>query len=175
MKKLPNEYELVVSEGRRPLWMICISAVCFTVVLYGVYETILTLYNDGAEANWIQCMKNLEEICSFLGLGIASCVTKTVLIDTDRDILVSRFCVGPIHRDVKSKVPQLEYVSVFFDAKEQYQVNLWYIGNKHYKMYVFDKKGPAMEFGMRVALKLNIDLLDATEKGNSLWIDIPNV
>ena len=65
----------------------------------------------------------------------------------------------------------LEYVSVFLDDKDNFQVNLWYVGNKHYKMYVFEKKETAMKFGKHVAAKLNIDLLDATERGKNIWIE----
>jgi len=48
---------------------------------------------------------------------------------------------------------------------------IWYKGNKHYKMYAFDKKAQAMEFASLAAARLKIDLLDATEKGNSKWIE----
>lgn len=103
--------------------------------------------------------------------GIYFSMTKTVLIDTDKDILISRFNVGIFSRDIKSKVPELEYVSVFQADELEYQVNLWYVKNKHYKMYTFAEKDSALKFGASVALKLNIDLLDATERGNSKWID----
>lgn len=39
-------------------------------------------------------------------------------------------------------------------------------------MYKITEKEHALKFGSMVAQKLNIDLLDATEKGNSKWIDI---
>lgn len=117
--------------------------------------------------------RTIKAISYCLVGGISFSVTKTILIDTNNDILISRFCVGPFYKDVKSDVPQLEYVSVFLDGKERYQVNLWYIGNKHYQMYFFEDKKAAMKFGQEVAQKLSIDLLDATEKGNSIWIDLP--
>jgi hypothetical protein len=38
-------------------------------------------------------------------------------------------------------------------------------------MYDFEKKELAMKFGEMLSTKLNIDLLDATEKGNFKWVD----
>ncbi|MGK4566749.1 hypothetical protein [Flavobacterium sp. 3HN19-14] len=38
-------------------------------------------------------------------------------------------------------------------------------------MFVFDEKEPAFQFAAAAAIKLNVDLLDATEKGNFHRID----
>lgn len=71
-----------------------------------------------------------------------------------------------------SKIPILEYVSVFKNSqKEIFEVNLWYKGNKHYNVFNFEEFQSAFDFALLYSNKLNIDLLDATEKGNSKWID----
>lgn len=93
------------------------------------------------------------------------------MIDIDKNKLISIYSVGPFSKKIPSVVPELEYVSVFLNSKDIYEVNLWYKGNKHYTMYAFGEKQPAMKFGEQVSAKLDIDLLDATEKGNSKWID----
>lgn len=46
---------------------------------------------------------------------------------------------------------------------------------KHYKMYDFDNKEAAYQFALDISNKLNIDLLDATEKGNFVWIEKENL
>lgn len=167
-----NEFELIVAQGRRPLWMLIIAACFFTLMLYRLYEICLFFYNYGlCTYAFVFVAFILKAAILALAAGITWSCTKTILIDTDEDLLISRFCVGPFSKDVKSKVPQLEYVSVFFDSKERFQVNLWYVKNRHYNMYFFDQKEIAMEFAAKVAIKLNIDLLDATEKGNSKWLD----
>ena len=174
MEAKNNEYELVVAQGNRPLWMRILAALFFTYMLYLIYGLCLLFYYRGFSEYTSKALPNFVELIAYsLSGGIAFCITKTVLIDIDKDLLISRFCVGPFSRDVKSKVPQLEYVAVFFDSRENYEVNLWYVGNKHYRMYDFDEKEPAMKFAEIAATKLNIDLLDATEKGNSKWIDKP--
>lgn len=169
-----NEFELVVLPGNRPLWMRIIAAFFFAIMFYYLYELIRVYWILGFCQLTSKALPGFVElICYNLSGGIAFSIVKVVLIDVDKDKLISRFCVGPFSRDIKSKVPQLEYVSVFLDSKENYEVNLWYVGNKHYRMYDFDEKEPAMKFAKMVSQKLNIDLLDATEKGNSKWIEIP--
>jgi hypothetical protein len=113
----------------------------------------------------------IKNICAGLAGGIAFSITKTVLIDIDKDKLISRYTVGPFSRDVLTVVPELEYVAVFLNSKDQYEVNLWYTGNKHYKMYFFEEKESAFTFATAISNKLNIDLLDATEKGNNKWVE----
>ena len=167
-----NEFELIVSEGKRPLLMRILAAIFFTYMLYLIYGLCIIFYYRGFCEYTSHILPGfVQSIAYCLSGGIFFCVTKTVLIDIDKDILISRFCVGPFSHDVTSKVPQLEYVSVFLDSRENYEVNLWYVGNKHYNMYNFEEKEPAMKFAELTAIKLNIDLLDATEKGNSQWID----
>jgi hypothetical protein len=169
-----KQYELIVSEGKRPFWMLIMAAICFTIVLYSLYELAVAFLNPGSDGEaTLLIPKTIQSVTIMTLSGIMYSITKTVLIDTDQNLLISRFSVGPFSKDVRSKVPELEYVSVFLDSKEQFQVNLWYRGNKHYKMYYFDEKQAAMKFAQLTATRLNIDLLDATEKGNSIWIDIP--
>ena len=103
--------------------------------------------------------------------GVHFSVVKTVLIDLDKDQLISRYCLGPFSYDSKDIIPELEYVAVFKNGKDDFEVNLWYKGNKHYNMYIFELKAQAMEFAEIIVAKLKLDLLDATEKGNSKWVD----
>ena len=68
-------------------------------------------------------------------------------------------------------MPELEYVSVFNNmGAEQFEVNLWYEGNHHFNIMAFDESQPAFDYGKQFSEKLNLKLLDATEKGNSKWI-----
>lgn len=116
---------------------------------------------------------NIIKLIVFLfGLGVTFSITKTIFIDVDKNKLISRYFIGPFYKDIFSEIPKLEYISVFFQSShEEYEVNLWYNKNKHYKMYVFDNKNSAFEFANHAVKKLNLDLLDATEKGNFKWIE----
>ncbi len=174
MEENLKEYELIVSQGNRSFWMRLVAASFFTAMLFKLYEIGLLFYNFDIDEKLVKIIPHdIKFAALYFAGGISFAITKNIFIDIDQNILISRFCVGPFTKDVKSKIPQLEYVSVFFDSKELYEINLWYEGNKHYKMYFFEDKEPAMKFAELTARKLNIDLLDATEKGNSMWIDLP--
>ena len=170
-----NEFELVVSEGQLPWWRVIVAAISFTVAFHVLYEDLLLFYYVGfSEKTGLIVAESLQYFGSALVGGVSFSTTKTVLIDLDNDKLISRYCFGPITRDILTVVPSVEYVSVFKNAKEQFEVNLWYKGNRHYKMYRFDSKSSAIDFATNVAKKLKIDLLDATVKGDSQWIELPH-
>ncbi|MEE9349383.1 MAG: hypothetical protein V3U80_04990 [Flavobacteriaceae bacterium] len=50
-------------------------------------------------------------------------------------------------------------------------MNLWHGKNKFFNIYTYDDKEIAMTVGKKLASKLNIDLYDATVKGDFKWID----
>ena len=65
--------------------------------------------------------------------------------------------------------PELEYVSIFYNRRV-YEVNLCCKRNKHFKLYNFYFKKDAIEIGRKIAIELNVSLLDSTAKGNNKWI-----
>lgn len=171
MKRI-NEFELIVSQGRRPIWKTILAALFFTIMFYFLYLGIIMYWHLGiCEQTSKSLPQFVKSICYCLAGGISFSVMKTVLIDVDKDKLISRYYIGPFSKDVLTTVPELEYVSVFLNPKNYFEVNLWYKGNKRYMMYNFDEGLQAFKFASQVAIKLNIDLLDATEKGNSKWVD----
>ena len=94
-----------------------------------------------------------------------------VCLALNKNKLISRYQLGPFSKDILSEIPELEYVAVFLNSKEEFEVNLWYQGNKHYQMYQFEEKDQAMNLAKITSTKLNIDLLDATVKGDFKWVD----
>ena len=168
-----EEFELIVHEGKRPLWQSIVAAILFSLMFYLIYQSARLFYYFGYSDFTLKSVPHLVygiAYCLVLALGFS--VVKSVLIDIDKDKLVSRFTLGPFSYDQLSAVPSLEYVSVFKDARGGYDVNLWYIGNKHYVMCDFYDSEPAFVFARYVATKLNLELLDATVKGDSKWIEV---
>lgn len=178
MEQDKKEFELMVSEGKRAWYELMLAAIFYSVTVYLILLTIYHLISKNSFGLFIIDLYKIvgTGVYSF-GMGIMFSVTKTIFIDIDENKLISRYVVGKIKYDVKSKVPHLEYISVFnknYDApidNAEFEVNLWYNKNHHYKMFSFSKKNDAFEFAKTVSNKLNIDLLDATEKGNFKWVD----
>ena len=63
-----------------------------------------------------------------------------------------------------------EYISVFKVA-ESYQVNLWYEDKSILNLFVIENFEDAIENAYQISVKLNVDLLDASVKGNHRWVD----
>lgn len=170
---MDKEYELVVHAGKRPLWQLIISAFLFAVMFYYIYKTCQLFYFFGYSDHTLIIFPKYVNIMAYtFAAGFTSSIMKSVLIDLDKDKLVSRFSIGPFSWDKLSIIPELKYVSVFKDSNENFQVNLWYSGNKHYSMYKFNNKSDAFLLAKNTAVILKIDLLDSTERGDNKWIDL---
>ena len=178
MEQENKDFELMVSEGKRAWYELMLAAVFYSITIFLLLATIyhlITNYSFGLLIFDLYKIIGTGVYC--FGMGIMFSVTKTIFIDVDENKLISRYIVGKIKYDVKSKVPHLEYIAVFnknYNASTdyaEYEVNLWYNKNHHYKMFSFEKENDAFEFAKAVSTKLNIDLLDATQKGNFKWID----
>ncbi|MFN4026213.1 MAG: hypothetical protein ACK4IZ_02060 [Flavobacterium sp.] len=167
-----NEYELVVSQGKLPWWRIIVASLFFTYMIYMLYILGMAFYKvDFDKVNPKEIAGVIKTASFCLAGGVSFAITKSILIDLDKEKLVSVYMVGPFTSKVNTALPELQYVSVFKVDDFEYEVNLWYLGNKHYKMYKLNEKEHALKFGAMVAQKLKIDLLDATDCGNNKWVD----
>ncbi len=167
-----NQFELVVHTGRRSIFSLFLSSIFFTATLYVLYYDAVILYlSDDWTSVMIVIINSIKIVTITTVAGIRFCVMKDVLIDVDTNLLISRYRIGPFSKDFKKDCPTLEYVAVFKKRENDYQVNLWYKGNKHYMMYDFEEAAPAFDFATMIAKKLNLDLLDATVANNSRWLD----
>jgi len=168
-----NEFELVVHQGKRPLWQIVLAAASYTLMFYALFQIFNLFYTFGYNDYTLQKLPSFVKLSVYLFCtGVLFSVMKSIFIDVDKNKLITRYSVGPFSYSTTSTVPSLEYVSVFKDNRQQYQVNLWYNTNKHYEMSVFEKDVEAFNFATQIAKKLNLALLDATKKGDSKWVSV---
>lgn len=168
-----NEFELIISQGSRRWYERLLAIFLFSCAAFFIYRLgCLFFEHEANEDLFRHAAHELKPIAICFSGGIAFSMTKTILIDVDKNKLISRYEVGRFWRDHVSSIPALDYVSVFKNTKDQFETNLWYARNKHYKMFFFSEKAPALAFATMVAKKLNLELLDATEKGNNKWIEI---
>lgn len=165
--------EIVVSEGNKPFWVLIIAACmfAFSFVLLYQFEESCSLYH------W-----NNEGVHKYIGFvdlaSLVFCVAvrismrKTLYIDFMKLKLKTVWSVGLIAINFRSTIPELQYVSVFRNYKEEiYEVNVWYQTTKYFNIGCFENQETAFNFGIMLSDKLNIDLLDATERGDSKWVE----
>ena len=175
MKEI-TEFEVSIFEGKRAWYELLLAAIFYTAFIYMVTLTIYYGFIEKSVQIFIRAFVTLL-ICGTYSIvsGLRFSATKNLLIDVDTNLIVSRYVVGPFSYDTKSKVTEFEYVSFYEDRYGCFGTNLWYVKNKHYKMYSFENKEAAYQFALEISNKLNIDLLDATEKGNFQWIEKQNL
>ncbi|ARV09537.1 hypothetical protein BTO05_07740 [Winogradskyella sp. PC-19] len=79
--------------------------------------------------------------------------------------------IGPISIKKKWKtLKNLKYISVF-STENGYEVNLWHSKNKIINLFVDEDIEAVVEKAFFFAEKLEIDLLDARERGYHRWIN----
>jgi len=167
-----TNHKLIISQGKRPLWKTLITAIFFTMMFVEIWGTLLMLFDFKITEDVLKsAARSLGPIAHWFACGLAVGILKSISIDTEKDILITTYFIGPFSKDVISTIPELQYVAVFKDANELHQVNLWYKGNKRYNMFTFEDAEPAFIFAKTVCVKLKLDLLDATERGNNKWIE----
>jgi hypothetical protein len=168
-------YEVSIFEKKRSWYELVLAAVFYSVFIYLLVLLGYSAFVVPSIERFLRAFAFVISIGSYcIVYGLKFSATKNLLIDVDTHLIVSRYIIGPFSYDVKSKVTQFEYVSFFKDRFDYYGTNLWYVKNRHYKMYDFENKEAAYQFALAISNKLNIDLLDATEKGNFVWIEKEN-
>ncbi|MCD0464557.1 hypothetical protein [Flavobacterium sp. ENC] len=164
--------EILISQKKRSWYELVLAAVFYGVFIYLLGILIYVVYLGISVVTFIKLLTSLVSVGGFcFGYGLIFSATKDIIINVTDSIIITRYVVGPFSYDVKSKVTEFEYVSFFQDKWDEYATNLWYVKNRHYKMCSFETKESAYQFCLDLSTKLNIDILDATEKGNFKWIE----
>jgi hypothetical protein len=90
-----NEYELIVSQPRNPIWKIIISSLFFAFAINSIVRIFLMEhFSDLTQEESVLLNKNVFILMVCLMGGIYSSVRVTILIDIDKEKLVSRYFFG---------------------------------------------------------------------------------
>ncbi|WP_339707436.1 hypothetical protein [uncultured Kriegella sp.] len=172
-----EERKIIISEGNRPFWQSVIASFFYTisVVFTGMFFFGYEIFpSEGVSPKWDFGVIWLAIACTTQGVLFSS--VKRVFFDLDTKRYKVQYSVGPIHVGRWTSLPNVEYVSVFQQAKKDgnyiFETNLWYQKNKHFNVYESIDPEPAFAMGKLVALKLNLDLLDATQPKNYVWVKV---
>jgi len=161
---------LKIYSGKRAWYELVLAAIFFSIT---IFTFLLFLYQLLFKTSSFIFVIGLYKFFIYglpsLASGITFSATKDIEIEDNT--IVTRYLVGKFSKKIVSKVSEFEYVSVFNNGNDVFQTLLWYTGNKHYEMFCFDDKKSAFDFALIVSNKLNIDLLDATNKGDFQWVD----
>ena len=164
--------QIIIAQEKRSITHTLFAAFFYSVTIFlmalFIWEFKLSLERDYAASE----MNKLEIAGFSLSAAIYFSVLHTFYFDFDK----KRFKKERKYVFVKlgkwQELPELEYISVFKKGTKLYEVNLWYVGNKHFKISYTENKEKALAIGKQLAQKLKVDLLDATVANDSKWIEI---
>ena len=168
-----NNKEITISDGERPFWQTIVAAFFYTItlVLIGFFLFLIIKADPFSRGHSKDLTSFIYGIVFFFMGGLNFSMVTSIFFDLEKEKMKVQYRVGPFKVNRFSEIPELKYVSVFKKEENSYLVNLWYKGNKHFEIVEFGEFDPALEFGKTFSDRLKLDLLDATEKGNSKWIE----
>jgi len=158
------------SQGNRPLWHTIIAGLCFSIsliVLYGMFFEI-SIYNHTYKLPF----SSIEMIMLLMLTGIRFSMVHDYLFDLQNKQFKVIYNVGFVKWGKWKNLKTIDYISVFQKKEGQFQINLWYNTNKRIFISSSNTYDTALEIGKKLAIKLNIDLLDASDPHNSEWVEL---
>ncbi|AXG68503.1 hypothetical protein KORDIASMS9_00718 [Kordia sp. SMS9] len=164
--------EVVISQGNRPLWQNVIAALLYATA---ITLAVLFFYEFEFSLERTKLMRNINtfELATFaLMFAFYFSIIQAYYFDFKNNRYKHERSFLIFKQGTWKPLPALEYISVFKKNVDTYEVNLWYAGNKHFKIYRLVNGDEAMKVGKQLATTLQIDLLDARIAHNSKWIDL---
>lgn len=174
--KRQNKSEIIICENKPKWYELMIAFVFYSLTVYFIYylSNLYNLYatNRLSSLDFNSLVLPFSSLIIFLFfMAINLSYKQNIIINTRSNVLISRYIIWGLKYDSRKRATNSEYISYFKDD-QNYGVNLWYKGNKHFEIGYFDDLTSAQNAAYEIARTLKIDLLDATEKGNQKWIDV---
>lgn len=163
--------EIIVSQGNRPFWQIILAALFFTGMVIFLYYFFITFNIYDSVTRFKGSLHFLQIAIFLFAAGISFSAVRDYHFNFQEKKYKILFCVGPVKIGKWTKFKSLEYISVFKNSKNFFEINLWYNKNKHFNISKYDQENFALFAGKELAKKLNIDLLDATDPHSSKWVE----
>ena len=168
-----DNHVIKIETKDKPILLQIIAALFFSISIY-----ILGLYIYRFEyISYENFAKNIAALLHVIPLlifgGISFSGKRTMYFDLENKKFKNELSVGPIKNGIWQDLPTLHYISVFgVDSKYFFFINLWYGKNEYLEIFTVYKKESAFELGYQIAKKLNVKLLDATQKNNYKYLDM---
>ena len=158
--------DLFISKGYKPWWKLVFPYGCFALALFCIYDgwEKLTADNDVAAIGIILGWSFTAFILIILGVYFGR------VHDYHFDFIKRKYKkvqrVAFIGFGSWKNFKNLEYVSLFENLDDLYQINLWYNSNKHFDIDTFWNYEEAVEVATDLADKLEIDFHNAVDNSS---------
>ncbi len=169
-----EQNEIMISQGNRPWWQIILAAIFFTGMIIFLYRFFITFNIYGPEKKIKDSFRLLQLAIFLFAGGVSFSLVRDYYFNFKENKYKILFCVGPVKIGSWKKFENLGYISVFKNSRDIFEINLWYNKNRHFNISNYTKEVNALFAGEKLAKKLNINFLDATDPHHSKWVEILN-
>lgn len=168
------ENELIIREPKISLLrriMFSIAFGLFFLIVMSAYN--LTLIYSFSFGDKIQIISYLLFLFFVFLMSIGPFISRHIIHLKFRELKIRHsFAIGMWNYNEKwQDLEGFDYISVF-KVREGFQVNLWYHDKSILNLFVIKNFEEAIENAYQISIKLNIELLDASVKGNHRWINL---
>ena len=181
-----NSENIIISEGTRPFWQTAIAAILYTVTFVLLFIVVFNFIQDFSFLSLVYSLEYIFPCVLTVGFALKYSAVNNVYFDLENKKYKKEIAVGPFKFGKWVDLPNVEYISVFRQAWSKdsdgdgitdgsgyrYDVNVWYNASKHFTIYTNGYPEASLEMGRQLALRLNTDLLDATDPQDKKWIDL---
>ena len=167
-----NKELVIISTKKVPLWrkwlVYGLLGLAALSLLYAIIDAIF----DWKYSKVWAFLGTYEVILVLVVTGLAFHIKKTVLLDLVHKSLKSELSLGRFKRGEWETLPKIDYVAVFSNEPNYYQINLWHHVNKHMTIFDYSDKDVAMYVAVKIADQLDVKLLDATDRKNKFYVSL---
>lgn len=176
-----SEFKIVKQYDRS--WSVKIAAGIFiTIGLLLLYFLILSFVDKSI--NWAKYFgfsrwnKGFESVFFFffifLQFGFNLAKRNRVIFDLEKKRYKIEEFVGPIHWGDWETFSNLKRVSIFKNNHDFYELNIWFLNNKHFTFDIFTEYEDVLAEAQYVAKILELEILDASDPRNPILLDSEN-
>ncbi|WP_339845641.1 hypothetical protein [uncultured Dokdonia sp.] len=156
--------DVIISQGSRTLLENIIAAACYTIALFCIYQIVIALEHVVGYA-YIGTTSVM--------LGLRFSISKNYRFNFKANRFRDMSAIGLIEWGDWIKYDELNYVAVFLNAKDFYEVNLWYDENRRFNLSNYAELDDALMGAKEITQLLALDLYDAgTDAYNGRWEEV---
>lgn len=166
MERFQND--MLVYRTKRPLWHYAIAIPLYAFIIPLVYKIIDLFFLQ----QFINGLKFILVVVFVFICGAGLTFTKRIYTNSDLKNLRFNFTLFGIKLGKDDVFTDVKYISVYKNNSDRdFEIKVWLTETKKKTVSVLFNAESAFEFASYLAKGLDVQLLDATEKGNFKWIE----
>jgi len=168
--KEQRKIDAYFSHGNRPFWHTVVAAFCFTVSFVFIYGMFFEISIN--QQSYTFPIRSIEIVLFLMVTGIRFSMVNDYVFDLENNQFKVIHVIGFVKWGKWKQLSTLDYISVFQKKEGEFEINLWYNTNKHILLSGSNDYNAAIETGKKLAKKLDIELLDASNPHDKEWVEL---